>query len=505
MAATNTEKIEVAVEDFRQDWNLFADEVLGAGLDEAQRRILTAIQLNSRVVVSSGNARGKDYVGACASLIHHYLYCPSKTIETGPTARQVEDIMFSEIKTLHRQALVPLGGEVLSLKIRHDHPAWYLEGFKAQDKSQEDWSGYHSPNMMILITEASKIEDDTINAIEGLMAGGDCKLILIGNPIRSSGPFYDAFRDDRYVKMTLSCLDAPNVVSGENKISGQVTRNWVDEKVLDRAWCTPILEEEVCEDEGDFLWDEQWYRPGDLFRMRVLGLFPRQSEGALVPLEWVQQANERWYKRTESGEGDFFGPLRLGADIAGMGRDATVFCHRYGTIVSRFDTYMKADLMETAGRIRHVLSMKSNSRVFIDTIGEGSGVYSSLRETGDSVVSVKGSEAAKDNKKRLLTDVTGEFTFANMRAYMYWALRDALDPRGKNPLAVPPNGNFTRDVTELRWKFRSDGKIIMEDKDALKARIGRSPDEGDAAASTYYPKKTKQGFVADADYDVTPD
>jgi len=501
----NQGQIETTVKRFQDDWNLFADEVLGAGLDKEQKAILSAIQNNSRVVVSSGNARGKDYVGACASLCHSYLYFPSKTIETGPTARQVEDIMFAEIKSIHRDAKVPLGGEILSTKIRHGHPAWFLEGFKASDKAEEDWSGYHSPHMMIVITEASKIEDETVNAIEGLMAGGDCKLVLIGNPIRSSGPFYDAFRDDRYTKITLSCLNAPNVVSGENRVKGQVTREWVEDKIYNRTWCSPILEEEVCEEEGDFFWKDQWYRPGDLFRMRVLGLFPRQSEGTLVPLEWVRAANEKWYKLMEQpSERMKSSPLRLGVDVAGMGRDATVLCYRYGMIVSKFSSYMKADTMETAGRVDNALGSRQGATAFVDTIGEGSGVYSSLKERGRDVVSVKGSEAAKDNKKRLLTDATGEFTFANMRAYLYWAVRDALNPRGENSLALPPNANLTRDLTELRWKFRSDGKIIMEDKDALKGRLKRSPDEGDSLAVTFCPNKAKRGYVANSDYDVMP-
>ena len=75
-----------------------------------------------------------------------------------------------------------------------------------------------------------------------------------------------------------------------------------------------------------------------------------------------------------------------------------------------------------------------------------------------------------------------------MRAYCYWAIRDALDPQCNSNLALPPIDELTQDLTEPRWSFRSDGKILLEEKSEIKKRLGRSPDYGDALALTYYPK-----------------
>ena len=37
-----------------------------------------------------------------------------------------------------------------------------------------------------------------------------------------------------------------------------------------------------------------------------------------------------------------------------------------------------------------------------------------------------------------LTDVTGVREFANMKAYLYWCVRDWLDPANKMDAALPP-------------------------------------------------------------------
>jgi hypothetical protein len=99
-------------------------------------------------------------------------------------------------------------------------------------------------------------------------------------------------------------------------------------------------------------------------------------------------------------------------------------------------------------------------------------------------VGVKASESAKG-----LTDLTEQRTFANMRAYLYWAIRDALDPALGGELALPPADELTQDLTEVHWSTRSNGDIIIEEKEKIKKRLGRSPDYGDAVANTFSGKR----------------
>lgn len=485
-------------ESWQDNWNKFAREALGVRLDYKQREILTAIQNSRRVSVCSGNARGKDYVAAVASLCFLYLNVPSKVIETAPTGRQVTSIMMPEITKIHGDANIRLGGELQTNRIKfEDEPDWFLLGFKAGDKKTEDWSGFHSQNLMVVITEASGIEKETFEAIEGILTGNS-KLVIIFNPNRNSGEAYQSTKSPLYKKFKLNSLNAPNVRAKRILIPGQVDYAWIDEKIKKTGWVTKISENELDKTMRDFKWDGEWYRPNNLFLIKVMGEFPRETEDVLIPLAWIESANERWQKLRGKGKGE----KKTGVDVAGMGRDSTVFANKVGNVVEGFDVYANPGKAETihmqiAGIIKN--RIKNNETVLIDTIGEGAGVYSRLKEQKlEKAISVKFSFSAKG-----LTDMTGERTFANMRAYLYWALRDALDPKFGIDLSLPPNDELMQELTEIHWEIKSSGDIIIEDKEKIKKRLGRSPDYADALVNTFYPvKKGKTEKISPDEYGI---
>ncbi len=472
---------------YRNDWNAFARNCLGVKLDPKQDEVLHSMQVNRRTVVKSGHGRGKDYTAACGSICHLLTRYPSKVINTGPTDRQVKGIMMTEIRSIWKNSKVPLGGRLGDATIKFDFADnWFLIGFKAADKATEAWTGFHSPYPMVVVTEASGVAQETFHAIEGLLTG-DSRLVLIMNPNKTSGEGYQAFKSPLYTKFTLSCLDAPNVKAKRTIIPGQVDWEWIDGLIKKPGWVTEIPKTLATAEEGDFEWEGRWYRPGDLFRPKVLGMWPREPEGQLIPLAWVEAAQERW-KEWEASGSPISGPLRLGVDVAGMGSDNTLFCWRYGNVVARTAPQPRQDHMATAGAIKTAVESELHVRphegtaAYIDTIGEGAGVYSRTTEEGVPSYSVKFSEGAKG-----LNDMTDERTFANMRAYCYWAIRDALDPEFGINLALPPVDELTQDLTAPQWKPRSNGDILIEDKDEIKKRLGRSPDWGDALANTFYP------------------
>ena len=74
-----------------------------------------------------------------------------------------------------------------------------------------------------------------------------------------------------------------------------------------------------------------------------------------------------------------------------------------------------------------------------------------------------------------------------MRAYCYWAVRDALDPRLGGKLALPLDDELTQELTAIRWDVQSNGKIRLVSKDEIKSQLGRSPDKADALALSYFP------------------
>lgn len=482
---------------YQQNWCAFARDILKIQLDPQQEEILTGVKDHKMVTVRSGTARGKDFVAAASALCFLYLtpdfddngemIASTKIALTAPTGRQIKNIMIPEITKMYNRAKI-LPGNLMSDGIRFDYYRdWFLVGFKASD-SAEAWSGFHAVNTMFIVTEASGIPEVIYEAIEGNLQQNS-RMLLVFNPNITTGYAANSHKSDRFAKFRLSSLDAPNVLQRKVIYPGQVDYEWVCDKV--KSWCSTINETDFNEGEGDFRFQlpdqlERLYRPNDLFRVKVLGLFPKVSEDVLIPLHWIELANQRWLDKQEFLIETNLEPKRLGVDVAGMGRDSSVLCHRHGSYVLRFDKHYsqgKAEHMMIAGMVANYLRINNENFAFIDTIGEGAGVYSRLLELGfNNAISCKFSEGARG-----LHDITNIYKFANMRAYLFWCVRDWLNPANKMEACLPPDNDLAEEATSTKWKFQSDGSIIIEPKDEIKVRIGRSPDKFDALANTFYP------------------
>lgn len=502
--STYEDKAKQTVKAWTADWNKFAADALGVSLDKDQQAILSSVQFNPRTTVASGTARGKDFVTAVAAVCFMNLtpmwnrkgelIANTKVALTAPTDRQVKNIMMPEISRLYNRAKkrgIVLPGRLNAYDVRTDYEEWFLTGFKADEHNHEAWSGFHAVNTMFAITEASGISDDTFGAIEGNLQGNS-RILLVFNPNVTVGYAAKSQKGDRWSKFRLNSLTAPNVLEKRHIIPGQVDYEWVTDKL--ENWCTKIRPDEVSETHDDFEFESQWYRPEDIFRIKVLGKFPKVSEDSLIPEIWIEMAQQRWleYVEKHGHNAVHLEKLKLGVDVAGMGRDSSVFCPRYGSFVDHFyktNSGGKANHMEIAGKVKNILDSNFGGTAQIDTIGEGAGVYSRLEEQGyqNIAYSCKYSEAAKDEYGDDLTDITGQYKFANMRAWLFWAVRDWLDPKNNMNAMLPPGDSMTEEATEIKWKFQSNGKIIIEAKEDIKKRLGRSTDEFDALANTFYP------------------
>lgn len=490
----------------RADWCYFARVVLGVTLDPEQEAILRSVQCNKMTSIASGTARGKDYIMAVAALCFLYntpvfvsgdLIENTKVALTAPTDRQIKNIMMPEIARLHRRMIANgfgfMAGRLSAYDIKTDNEEWFLTGFKADEHNHEAWSGFHAVHTFFGITEASGIHENIYSAIEGNLQG-DSRIVLAFNRNTNTGYAARSQKSARWAKFRLNSLNAPNVLQKKIIIPGQVDYGWVADKV--ETWCHRIDERDFNEGEGDFWWEGACFRPNDLFRIKILALAPNETSDTLIPSHWVELAMERWKQHRAEGF-PIPNTLRLGVDVAGMGRDSSCFCPRYGDYVGEMQMVHsagKANHMEIAGmtvnRISHHNDQFSGkkAKAYIDTIGEGAGVYSRLVELAiPGVFSCKYSESAEDGGGNPLTDVTGQYTFANMRAYLAWAIRDWLDPSKNSKAMLPPDDGLKEELAEVKWKFQSNGKIIIEPKDDIKLRLKRSPDKMDALANTFYP------------------
>ena len=193
-------------------------------------------------------------------------------------------------------------------------------------------------------------------------------------------------------------------------------------------------------------------------------MFAKVSEDGLIPYEWIEIANEDWRQLKSEG----FSPnkgARVGIDVAGMGRDDSVLCVRHGNFVREFEAHQsagQADHMHVVGMaVKHLRNREA--KAFIDTIGEGAVVYSRLIEQGyNNAYSCKFSYGAKG-----LTDITGQYEFANMKAYLFWSIRVWLNPKNNFFPALPPCDKLMEEATATKLRFQRDGQISIEPKDYL--------------------------------------
>lgn len=196
-----------------------------------------------------------------------------------------------------------------------------------------------------------------------------------------------------------------------------------------------------------------------------------------IPAHWVRLAQERWLEREKPG-----GSLScVGVDVARGGRDKTAVCLRYGNWFSEVQAWPGRETTDgpmVAAVTNQAIGREVPGLVNIDVIGVGGSAYDTLKEMYPCwpVNAAEGSG---------YFDRSGTLKMRNLRAEMYWRLREALDPLHGDDLALPPGNELLADLCAARYKLTTAG-IQIESKDMIKERIGRSPDVGEALLLAHY-------------------
>ena len=192
----------------------------------------------------------------------------------------------------------------------------------------------------------------------------------------------------------------------------------------------------------------------------------------VIPSEWVKLAQERW---KASGRGEM-PQTAIGVDVARGGQDKTAIAVRYGNWIDYVKTYPGASTPDGPAVATLVMSHRRNNAVInVDVIGVGTSVYDHLKGMTDNVVPINGAEKSRAQDK------SGELGFVNLRAELYWKVREALDPTSGLDICLPPDRELLADLCAPTWELSLRG-IKVEAKEDIIKRIGRSPDKGDAVA-----------------------
>jgi hypothetical protein len=209
-------------------------------------------------------------------------------------------------------------------------------------------------------------------------------------------------------------------------------------------------------------------RDGNFMAMR------QDADFQVIPTQWVVEAQGRW---KADGHKEYT-MTAMAFDPAGGGADAAELCWRHGGWYAELVTEKgeeTADGSRAAGLI--ISKRRGNAPVVVD-VGGGYGGAVTLRLKDNSIDHIGFNGAGKSTA----TTVDGQLAFANKRAEAWWRFREALDPdqEGGSPIALPPDPELRADLTAPVYEVSARG-LLIEAKDKLRERLGRSPGKGDVA------------------------
>lgn len=417
----------------------FLTDVLGASPYRKQVEIMEAVRDHRRVSVVGANSSGKDWAVGRLILWWLTVFHPAKVIVTGPTSRQVSDIVWKECRQAYHDSLQPLGGRMYDKDTRFElSDNHFALGF-ATDKPY-NLQGFHSPNLLVVITEAHAVSQSHFQALRRLNSS---RTLLTGNAFSTAGELYDSFHVKRslYHTISISAFDTPNVSQGRVVIPGMVTVEDIEDRKL------------------------EWGEESPLYVASVLGRFPDNLEDRIIPLSAITLAVQR---HTEL---DPQTPVILGVDVAREGEDKTVVVRRQGDVARIVWRIQGANTMRTAGWVAEYCSTNHVDTVVVDDTGVGGGVTDRLKETlpNTHIAAFKGgAKAGKPDR------------FANAVAEAWWAVRDWLTKEGSQA-DIEDDGALIGQLSARGYEIQSDRVIRLEAKE----KMGKSPDEADALALTF--------------------
>lgn len=468
---------------WRDDPCGFAEEVLGIRLLPHQRTILEALRDYDRLAIASGQKIGKTAVVVIAALWWFCSYPNATVVLTARTDFQVNEVLYKQLRhilrgyakrtgkvlgTLGETARSGLTAEDLrSIKGQTVREVEAIQGTSAGDILNPD----AKPALLYLVDEASGLSQPIFEAMMGNTFGGG-KLVMISNPTRTSGPFFDAFFkhsdlwwtwriDSEIIARELAHLRLPGIMNAKTVAE---------------------LRAEYGED-------------SPIYRIRVKGEFVLNETGRIISLETIIHAQEAWKVRFAQAKaaGERLalsardGRLHIGLDPAGAGGqgDESAFAARRGSIaypvVTRRGLTPAGHVVELLALIGKLADPREIQPIVkVDVEGDvGAEVFATLQ-------AYLGQLPPDARKPFVLVGIRASHA-AEREPQIYGTVRDelwaSLARWLKHGGAIAEDGKLADELHAPEWVGHVSVMKATSKEDLRKAdRLGRSPDRADALA-----------------------
>ncbi|MCG7869885.1 MAG: terminase [Candidatus Thiodiazotropha taylori] len=422
-----------------REWQREVLEEIGEKLRAGEIGVKEAIQ----IAVSSGHGIGKSALVAWVIKWAMDTQVNTKGVVTANTETQLKTKTWAEMAKWHYMAITEhwfkyTATALFSTDTKYER-TWRMDMVPWSERNTEAFAGLHNEGKRIILIfdEASAIVDLIWEVSEGALTDEDTEIIWLafGNPTRNDGRFkecWERFRDI-WSRRSIDSRDVP----GTNK--RQIEK-----------------------------WAKTYGEDSDFFKVRVKGEFPNQSAKQYYSLSDINEAKGRHLRPEQFN----FAAKIIACDPAWQGDDLLVIGMRQGLHYQILRVIPKND---NDVQIANILAMLEDEHqadaVFIDA-GYGTGIYSAGKTMGREWQLVWFGSKAND------------YAYINKRAEMYADIKQWLKQGG----AIPPDDDLAHERRAIEQIPRTDGRIAIESKVDVKARLGFSPDRLDNLAITFaYP------------------
>lgn len=435
----------VCQEQHEHSFNCFGDFERGKHITWQQWQILLGVEkalrgeAPRRISVASGHGCGKDMI---LSVLIHWFLMTRKDAQIGataPTADQLFDVLWKEIAVWHKRlplAIQPLFTWGSSFfKMTESPNTWFARARTARKESPEAMAGLHGKHVLICGDEASGIYDEVYRAGEGALTNKDTLVILISNPTRLEGYFYDTHHSDK--------------------------NNWQTFQFSSIE--SPIVEPEFAE-----RIESKFGKDSDEYRFMVLGQFPKGGE---MKNGWMPLFKKDDIKECED-TGFWLKNTMHGVDPSGEGKNKTVCVIRDGI---KAKIVMTENISTPVGIAEKILTINEHYHVkplntIVDSFGVGADISMEIgASTGERIRPLNVGNKSSNER------------FLNIRAELYWKLKEWLSRGGKLV-----KNEMWKQLLTIYYKRTMTGKIQIMSKAEMLKRGWESPDAADALSLSMF-------------------
>lgn len=205
----------------------------------------------------------------------------------------------------------------------------------------------------------------------------------------------------------------------------------------------------------------------------------------------VDAAMARWKKPDKIPVMDSMGVDVALAGVMGQGRDEHVIMTRHGMWFAEPIAHEAKSVTDgsVSGSLV-VAAWRDQAVIHVDLFGVGAMTYAFLIGLQLQALGINFGDKVPN-----ALDQTGKLRFSDLRSYLWWKMREVLDPMNNTGIALPPSTRLRADLCTPKWSFAGQ-TIKVQSREEIVKKLGRSPDYGTAAILALIDTPKRSNLVA---------